>query len=148
MSTTYDPAVDSTPGLQHKARDSGRLWLDISDSACLCGCKDPTPGRFRPGHDARLKGKLLRAHLAKAPLTVVKDGKETQKTARAYAKEVSSERHDWTVALDRAVERQRLAAAALREKVLASTEKEKEEEVEVKARDAAVAAESGAAVAS
>lgn len=116
MTTTYDPGADSTPAYIKQARDSGRLTLDISDSACLCGCKDPTPGRFRPGHDARLKGRLLRAHLAKAGVTIIKDGKEDQMTARAYAKQVSSERHDWTEALDRATEKARSAAAALRAK--------------------------------
>lgn len=147
MSTTYDPGVESTPGLEKQAKANNKLVLDVSDSACLCGCMTPTTGRFRPGHDARLKGKLLRAHLAKIGLTVIKDGKERQMTARAFAKEVSSDKHDWTVALDRAVERQKEAAAALREKVMASTSKEKDA-VEDAATEKAVAEEGGSAVAS
>jgi uncharacterized membrane protein len=117
MSSSYDPTKDSTPVLAKKARDTGRLVLDISDSACLCGCMEPTSGRFRPGHDARLKGRLLRAHLNKVGVLIVKDGKEQAMTARAYAKEVSSDAYDWTAALDRAWEKQKSAAAALRAKV-------------------------------
>lgn len=103
----YDPGVDSTPALAKKAAEAGRVMLDVSDSACLCGCRTPTPGRFRPGHDARLKGKLARAAIARIGVTILNDGKERQMTARAFAKEVSTDSYDWTEALDRAVERAR-----------------------------------------
>lgn len=142
----YNPADDSTTAYMRQANDSGRLWIDISDSACLCGCTEPTQGKFRPGHDARLKGRLLRAHLNKVGLTLIKDGKERQLTARAYAKEVSSEKHDWTVALDAAHERARVAAQALKEKVQAKTAKQKAE-AEEEAKEETLE-EEGAAAAS
>lgn len=111
--TRYDPGVDSTPDLAKKAGSVGKLMLDISDSACLCGCRTPTPGRFRPGHDARLKGKLARAAIARVKLVVINDGREREMTARAFAKEVSSDAYDWTVALDRAVEAAKQKAAKM-----------------------------------
>jgi hypothetical protein len=103
-STQYDPVSESTPALAKQARETGRLMLDVSGAACLCGCREPTPGRFRPGHDARLKGKLTRAAIAKVKVGIVRDGSEKEMTARAFAKEVSTEAYDWTPALDRAVE--------------------------------------------
>lgn len=130
MSTLYDPATDSTPACRAKAHASGRLVLDISDSTCLCGCKEPTPGRFRPGHDARLKGRLLRAHMNKTGVTILRDGKEQQMTARAYAKEVSSDKYDWTVALDKAYEKAKAAAYALRAKAEPAKAAAKEKAVE------------------
>lgn len=33
-------------------------------AVCLCGCGRETKGRFAPGHDARLRGVLLRAQAA------------------------------------------------------------------------------------
>lgn len=103
-SVKYDAGAESTPALAKKAADAGKLMLDVSDSACLCGCKSPTPGRFRPGHDARLKGKLARAAIAKVKVVVIDGDKEEELTARAFAKRVSTDAYDWTVALDRAVE--------------------------------------------
>lgn len=102
--TQYDPASESTTTLQKRSRETGRLMLDVSNGTCLCGCKEPTPGRFRPGHDARLKGKLTRAAIAKVKVAVIKNGSEKEMTARAFAKEVSTDSYDWTPALDRAVD--------------------------------------------
>jgi hypothetical protein len=143
VTPSYDPATDSTPAYQKRAREAGRVVLDISDSACLCGCREPTPGRFRPGHDARLKGRLLRAHLSKTGVLIVKDGGEKAMTARAYAKDVSSERFDWTEALDKAWEKQKAVQAKLREKAESQKLAMKEEEA---AREKAVESEGEASV--
>lgn len=32
--------------------------MGAADGTCGCGCGSPTPRRFRPGHDAKLKGAL------------------------------------------------------------------------------------------
>jgi hypothetical protein len=57
-----------------------------SGAYCLCGCEEPVRGRksrFRPGHDARLYGKLKR-NLEKDPLLRNERFTDEQK---AYAKE-------------------------------------------------------------
>lgn len=120
----YNPAADSSADYQKEAVDTGRLILDISGNACLCGCKEATQGRFRPGHDAKLKGKLLRAHLGKAGVTILRDdNEEEQITARAFAKKISSDKHDWSTALDRAAEKAKAAADALKVKASQASKK-------------------------
>lgn len=37
---------------------------------CACGCGEPTSRMFRPGHDARLKGELIRANREHRPANV------------------------------------------------------------------------------
>lgn len=110
----FDPAAESTADYAVEAAKEGVVILDISGKACLCGCQEETPGRFRPGHDAKLKGKLLRAHLAGVKVRALYDEGEKEMTARAFAKEVSTDKHDWSVALDRRKEKERAAAEALR----------------------------------
>lgn len=39
-------------------------WIiDRAEGACACGCLEATARTFRPGHDARLKSMLVRAHV-------------------------------------------------------------------------------------
>lgn len=69
MPKHYDPVKESSPGL--KSVDPGQLSLLrpwFGDAlACPCGCGEAPRGKkatFVMGHDARLKGMLMRAHLA------------------------------------------------------------------------------------
>lgn len=57
------PASDSSPNWIDYAVLKDRVAIDVSDDRCMCGCRSATGSRFVPGHDARLKGKLIRAHL-------------------------------------------------------------------------------------
>lgn len=60
----YDPTADSSPGIPETVRAAyPGLVLHIPPGACNCGCEQPRSGKakFRPGHDAKLKGKLQRA---------------------------------------------------------------------------------------
>jgi hypothetical protein len=43
---------------------------------CLCGCGSPTKGRFVPGHDARLKSRLINTVLD--PKSHVEDRKDAE----------------------------------------------------------------------
>lgn len=87
---TYDPAADSSPDTEgYREPDEGRelqgVILDRTQvegddgelfDACQCGCRSPlNPGRrFVQGHDARLKGILMRAHLAGVEVHVLQGG--------------------------------------------------------------------------
>ena len=60
---------------------------------CLCGCGGPTKGRFRPGHDARLKGILTRIEaeeerdddrVSEEALAYARAGKPTAKVVAHY----------------------------------------------------------------
>lgn len=60
----WKPTDDSTPGL--RTIDPQRVVLHTPSGACPCGCGIPplgTKATFGMGHDARLRGKLIRAHL-------------------------------------------------------------------------------------
>lgn len=66
---TYNPTDDSSfhrKAVERSEKDRAVVLL-VADGECHCGCGEKTNGksRFRMGHDARLKGKLIRAHLAK-----------------------------------------------------------------------------------
>ena len=64
----YDHLADSSPGdrMQEFARANGVLALDQATGRCQCGCQASTApkSRFLPGHDAKLKSKLMRAAAA------------------------------------------------------------------------------------
>ena len=74
---TYDPSTDSSPG----ATSNGNLVLvyDKDGLTCRCGCgqtpKNPKR-HFVQGHDARLKGALIRA-AATDTKVVIKEGNKT-----------------------------------------------------------------------
>jgi histone H1/5 len=80
--TNYNPADDSSPG----APSNGNLVLIYKDDqACRCGCggapKNPKR-RFIQGHDARLKGMLIRAAVTDTTVEI-RQGKEKPATLSA-----------------------------------------------------------------
>jgi hypothetical protein len=84
----YDPSVDSSPG----APSNGNLVLiyDKDGLTCRCGCgqtpKNPKRS-FVQGHDARLKGALIRAAATDTKVEVREGGKTAKPiTAMAAAK--------------------------------------------------------------
>lgn len=114
---TYLPATDSTPDQQKRAGETGRVVLDLRKGACLCGCKGAAQGRFQPGHDARLKGKLTRAALNNVGLLILidmEDGTpgEAQITPRQLAAKLSTGKYNWAEALDANVARAKELAKA------------------------------------
>lgn len=107
----WNAAADSSPQRKAAAARDGRLHLELTNGACLCGCNQTAVGRFRPGHDATLRGKLTRAALHGAPLVLWFGDKRVDTTARGLATKLDSEKHSWSRALDVSVERARKAAA-------------------------------------
>lgn len=93
----YNPTDDSTPGLPRRP-DS--VSLLVGDGLCACGCGEAPTGKkakFRMGHDARLKGRLTRAHSAGFTLALVE---ETTGTAEVldpltYADRFSTAKVNW-----------------------------------------------------
>lgn len=102
--TGYQPEVDSTPTQKDLARKTGRVVLDLSKNSCLCGCTGKCLGRFQPGHDAKLRGKLARAALAGVGLTIIIDGGRKDVTPRSFAAILNTPKHSWVDALDRAID--------------------------------------------
>jgi hypothetical protein len=107
----YEPASDSTPDLKDRAQKEGKVILDLSNQACLCGCKGESASRFQPGHDARLKGKLVRATIHEVPLVIIMGDAEQEVTPRQFA-QVLSGKYDWVKGLDESVARAELAEKA------------------------------------
>jgi hypothetical protein len=130
----YDPASDSTPELQARASKEGRVILDLSNNACLCGCKGVSASRFQPGHDARLKGKLVRATMADVKLLIIMGKDEQEVTPRQFA-QVLKGKYDWVKGLDESVARLELAEKAAAER--------REENAKKLAERRAAAAEKG-----
>jgi hypothetical protein len=123
---TYKPESDSTPALKDRAAREGRLILDWNDDKCLCGCKGDCLGRFQPGHDAKLRGKLNRAAYAGVEATVLIEGKEHRTTPKGIAKVLTTEKHDWVKAMDAAVELAKANAAAVQERRAEAAKKAEE----------------------
>ena len=93
----YDPIDDSTDGLPWRA-DAVSLLVGVG--LCACGCGDAPAGRkakFCMGHDARLKGKLTRAHSAGVAVALVEEttGVATVVSALEYADRFSTPKVDW-----------------------------------------------------
>lgn len=86
---SYNPQADTSPG--RKATDKTGPILVLTGKGdsrlCRCGCGHAVaPKRnFRQGHDAKLKGILVRAHNANSPVTVEVDGKAHTRTPAAVA---------------------------------------------------------------
>jgi hypothetical protein len=62
---TPEPTKETTMKTKRKTTKTAASTNGTTKShpRCLCGCKETTGGgRFRMGHDQRLKGILLRAH--------------------------------------------------------------------------------------
>jgi len=88
----YDPRRDSSPG--HK-RTKDKLILEVQEGQCACGCTDKPAGaksKFKMGHDARLRGKLIRAHLTGTPVVMIES--EARPSPVFTALEVA-QRHGW-----------------------------------------------------
>lgn len=61
-------------------------WGGDDDPRCKCGCLDSrASGDFRQGHDARLKGKLNRAHARDQKLLIIENGASSTTTPMEYA---------------------------------------------------------------
>lgn len=99
------------------------LWADVSGATgtvvlvtgvrrCKCGCFQDTAGKslFRMGHDARLKGKLLRAHLSNTFITRVFHNDNSVDVEELTAMQVANEL-GWAHYLSAAQEREELRAA-------------------------------------
>lgn len=75
----YDPRDDSSRGtgtIAVKGEDRAVILLMTKDGACGCGCNEVPQGKgrlFCMGHDARLKGKLIRAHLGGVKVTQIRN---------------------------------------------------------------------------
>lgn len=86
----YDPRADSSPGI----KEPGVVRLTFAEGLCPCGCGERPKSRastFAMGHDARLRGKLTRAHLTGTPVQyVVGDRGLKAQTAMDVASE-----HGW-----------------------------------------------------
>jgi hypothetical protein len=87
--TKYNPALDSSEGYEKFAERSNLLVLstnlrDTGDGGperigCPCGCGAVPVGKtavFMMGHDARLRGKLIRAHLTGTEVVRYVDGEQ------------------------------------------------------------------------
>jgi len=114
----YDPATDSSPGTA-KYRTGGAPatvildWTSLTHApaqpgdaptvtkVCPCGCREllGSKSKFRMGHDARLKGKLTRAHVTGTDITIVKGNDMSVTTAVALASQFTSPAMDWVRAL-------------------------------------------------
>jgi hypothetical protein len=107
----WKPESDSSPQHKGAARQDGRVHIDITNGACLCGCNQAAESRFRPGHDATLKGRLTRAALHGAGLTLHAGDAKVELTPRQMATKLNTAKHAWDTALDRALARAKQAEA-------------------------------------
>lgn len=110
--TKYTPVKDSTPGL--RTVDPQRLVLAIkyrgdnpaagTDFGCPCGCGEEPIGKdavFKMGHDARLRGKLIRAYLTDTEVVFVVGGIGGAPAPPLTAKQVAA-RYKWEGYLEHA----------------------------------------------
>lgn len=105
----WTPRSDSTPDLDYDdlgVNPETTVVLDRpTERSCFCGCQAEPSGRgrsFAMGHDARLRGKLIRAHLTGTPVMYIGAGGTGQAdTAMAFAAE-----HGWAEYLKTAEKRQ------------------------------------------
>lgn len=102
----YRPTDESSPG--YKTLDSSCLVLNVALDGyeqrigCPCGCGEMPLGDraiFRMGHDARLRGKLIRAYLTGTRVRIHMDGILSD-PKDAY--EIAA-RYEWEKYLDAAV---------------------------------------------
>lgn len=104
VASKWKPVDDSTPGF--RTVDPRRVVLaQVTNDqrvGCPCGCQGyplGTKAIFSMGHDARLRGKLIRAHLMGVEIVYVVDG--TQVPAQTAMK--VAEQFDWGPYLESAV---------------------------------------------
>ena len=119
----YDPREDSSPGTEQFRQGGGSPltvvldWTPLldRDRACPCGCREALAAnsRFRMGHDARLRGKLVRAHVTGTDVTIVKGRDVSTSSAMAIADQFSSPSLDWKQSLKEAEVRYSGSRAAI-----------------------------------
>lgn len=105
----YRPESDSSPQHKASAAKDGRVHIDITDGACLCGCNQKADARFRPGHDAKLKGILTRAALHGVEITLHAGDATAHTTPIKMAAKLNTPKHAWDAALVKSVERAKAA---------------------------------------
>lgn len=92
----WKPEHESTPGLAHLDPSKVVLYVARTEAGrdgCPCGCGEFPEGEkaiFRMGHDARLRGKLIRAHLMDVNVVQFIDDHEHEFSALEMAAE-----YDW-----------------------------------------------------
>lgn len=93
---TYDPAFDSSSGIRPQPK--AVLLINVQ-GLCKCGCEEPVePGiLFRMGHDARLKGILIRAEVTGCEIRLIdpETGVQAVHSPTEYATEFSTGKCDW-----------------------------------------------------
>lgn len=117
----WSPQDDSTPNVDYAKigvnPETNVVLVQPTADHCPCGCgtKPASKGRtFAMGHDARLRGKLIRAHLTGTPVVVVVgDTVHGPGTAVELA-----HRHGWQHYLTSAEKKQ---GASIRAKIEASS---------------------------
>lgn len=122
----YRPADDSSPGTEawrpgfHGEPDGFEgLILDLrpinGQRVCPCGCRKIVAGKatFAMGHDMRLKGKLIRAHITGTQVAELGiDGRTGDphlwepKSALEWAARYSTAKLDWVAMLEEAERKQ------------------------------------------
>lgn len=122
--TEYDPAVDSSPGTDNlRIPDADLPGLDglilvhgkheaTGLPLCYCGCFQPVHNAkrmFRQGHDQRLLGKLVRAHLAGVEVHLRDGGSMVSTSAAGVARNLDAAGggHHWADKLAAATARVR-----------------------------------------
>lgn len=116
---TYDPRADSSPnteayrpGYRNDPPGLSGVILDRSDvdgfRVCGCGCGAKVAGKakFAMGHDMKLKGILVRAHLSGTPVHVRNEAGTHTRTAIEEAERWSTPKLDWVKMLREAEEKQ------------------------------------------
>lgn len=108
----YDPRDESSESAKDYWFDGERgydpdktlILIKPEEDGCACGCGGKPEGKgrsFRMGHDARLKGKLIRAHLTDTAVVVVDGGTLRETSAAKLAKKLG-----WQDYLDEAAQRE------------------------------------------
>ena len=142
LTLQYD---EGTPAKRAVRDENGDVTEDAVKGVggtCRCGCGEAVPwgSLYRPGHDARLKGKLLRAHLAGVKVNV--NGKSM--TAAKAAELENFAPKGSVAALANGLEKAKLAARSGEEKAAAREEAKVQRAAEREARKAELAAEKAA----
>lgn len=135
---TYTPESDSTAGLLRrtdiKVPKGAIVLARKGDTGCPCGCFEVPTGKkrsFLMGHDARFKGKLIRAHISGADVThVILEEKGSIKSGAVRKIETNTAmelatRHGWEHVLEAAAERAAAPAPSKPRKAAASNGKVK-----------------------
>lgn len=111
----YQPGQDSSEGYKQEADDKGVVVLAtvretrkgrVHRDGCPCGCRTIPKGKdatFAMGHDQRLRGKLIRAHLTDTPIQEILEGADRQPKPKPAA--ALAVVHGWEEYLTAAEER-------------------------------------------